>query len=83
MTAGLQNLKHIVVVMMENRSFDHMLGALKAEDPRIDGLSGTESNLDTTNEVLSFNRSSIPIPIIISPPFISNSSTVVRWGSRS
>jgi phospholipase C len=50
MTAGLQNLKHIVVVMMENRSFDHMLGALKAEDPRIDGLSGTESNLDTTNE---------------------------------
>jgi phospholipase C len=50
MTAGLQNLKHIVVVMMENRSFDHMLGALKAQDSRIDGLTGNESNLDTTNE---------------------------------
>ena len=50
MTTGLQNLKHIVVVMMENRSFDHMLGSLKAEDPRIDGLSGTENNLDTTGE---------------------------------
>ena len=35
---GLDKLKHIVVLMMENRSFDHMLGALKAIDPRIDGL---------------------------------------------
>jgi phospholipase C len=50
MTAGLDNLKHIVVLMMENRSFDHMLGALKAKDPRIEGLTGNESNPDTTNE---------------------------------
>lgn len=50
MSAGLDNLKHIVVLMMENRSFDHMLGSLKAEDPRINGLSGAESNLDLTNE---------------------------------
>jgi len=42
--AGLDNLKHIVVLMMENRSFDHMLGALKKTDKRIDGLSGNESN---------------------------------------
>jgi phospholipase C len=45
---GIQNLKHVVVLMMENRSFDHMLGALKATNPTIDGLSGTESNPDTT-----------------------------------
>jgi phospholipase C len=50
MSAGLDNLKHVVVLMMENRSFDHMLGALKAVDPRINGLTGTESNMDTTNE---------------------------------
>jgi phospholipase C len=50
MSQGLDNLKHIVVLMMENRSFDHMLGALKAQDPRINGLTGSESNLDTTNE---------------------------------
>ncbi len=50
MTLGLKNLKHIVVLMMENRSFDHVLGALRADDPRINGLTGTESNLDTTNE---------------------------------
>jgi phospholipase C len=47
MAAGLDALKHIVVLMMENRSFDHMLGALKAEDARIEGLSGTEFNLGT------------------------------------
>ena len=36
--------------MMENRSFDHMLGALHAEDARINGLAGNETNPDTTNE---------------------------------
>src|SRR6266446_1336980 len=47
--AGLDNLKHIVVLMMENRSFDHMLGALMAQDKRIDGLDDTQTNPDTTN----------------------------------
>lgn len=32
--------KHLVVLMMENRSFDHMLGFL----PGVDGLTGTETN---------------------------------------
>jgi phospholipase C len=49
-SAGLDNLKHIVVLMMENRSFDHMLGALHAENPKINGLTGQEFNLDTSNE---------------------------------
>jgi phospholipase C len=30
MSVGLDNLKHIVVLMMENRSFDHMLGGLSS-----------------------------------------------------
>jgi phospholipase C len=46
MTVGLKNLKHIVVLMMENRSFDHMLGALQKTDPRVNGLTGTETNPD-------------------------------------
>jgi len=50
MPAGLDQLKHIVVLMMENRSFDHMLGGLKAQDARINGLSGHESNPDNSNE---------------------------------
>ena len=28
----------------ENRSFDHLLGHLKAQDPRIDGLDGSQGN---------------------------------------
>lgn len=37
-------IKHLVVLMLENRSFDHMLGNLKAVDYPIDGLTGHESN---------------------------------------
>src|SRR3954470_10784121 len=47
MPIGRDKLKHIVVLMMENRSFDHLLGGMKALDPRIDGLTGTEFNLDS------------------------------------
>lgn len=48
MATGLDALRHVVVLMMENRSFDHMLGGLAAADSRIDGITGAESNLDTT-----------------------------------
>ena len=51
--AGLDNLRHLVVLMMENRSFDHMLGSLKAVDQSIDGLTGNESNPDTTGTPVS------------------------------
>jgi phospholipase C len=47
MPPALDKVQHIVVLMMENRSFDHMLGGLKAKDDRIDGLTGNESNPDT------------------------------------
>ncbi|NUP06614.1 MAG: alkaline phosphatase family protein [Polyangiaceae bacterium] len=42
----LAPIQTIVVLMMENRSFDHYLGALKLVEGRmdIDGLDGTESN---------------------------------------
>src|SRR5580698_1590086 len=40
MSTGLDNLKHIVVLMMENRSFDHMLGFLKKEIPDLRGVQG-------------------------------------------
>jgi len=43
----LRGLRHIVVVMMENRSFDHMLGYLWQEGmTEVDGLRGDEFNLD-------------------------------------
>jgi phospholipase C len=48
---ALRALKHIVVVMMENRSFDHMLGYLKQEGMTgVDGLDGSEFNYDPTGK---------------------------------
>src|SRR5437660_6463493 len=52
MPAALNKLKHIVVLMMSNRSFDHMLGGLKAVDPQIDGLTGDESNPDNSGAMV-------------------------------
>lgn len=37
-------VKTVVVVVMENRSFDHVLGWLRATRPDIDGLTGKESD---------------------------------------
>jgi phospholipase C len=37
-------IEHIIVVMMENRSFDHLLGWLPGADGRQDGLSYTDRN---------------------------------------
>jgi len=45
---GIQNLRHVVVLMMENRSFDHLLGSLHAQNQAIDGLVGNEENPDST-----------------------------------
>jgi phospholipase C len=41
-SAILGNIKHFVVLMLENRSFDHLLGALKAHNPVIDGALDNE-----------------------------------------
>src|SRR5258708_12521708 len=55
MSQGLDNLKHIVVLMMENRSFDHMLGspALKKTNPGINGPTGNEANPDTAGNTVT------------------------------
>jgi phospholipase C len=53
MSSGLDNLKHVVVLMMENRSFDHMLGYLKQDWPNLDGLTGNETNPDINGQLQS------------------------------
>ncbi|PON56691.1 Acid phosphatase [Parasponia andersonii] len=37
-------IKTVVVLVQENRSFDHMLGWMKSLNPEIDGVTGSESN---------------------------------------
>ena len=42
--AAFQGIKRFVVLMLENRSFDHLFGYLKATNPKVMGLTGSESN---------------------------------------
>lgn len=57
----LAGIDHIVVLMMENRSFDHMLGALKTDQgyaarSQVDGLTGTESNLSSAGTPITVHK---------------------------
>jgi phospholipase C len=42
-TTGLQNIKHIVVLMLENRSFDMMLGFLYEDRQNVSHTSPSVS----------------------------------------
>lgn len=52
MSDQLNQIEHIVVLMLENRSFDHMLGYLSLEGGRqdVDGLTGNEVNFHDEQE---------------------------------
>jgi phospholipase C len=59
MTNQLAAIQHIVVLMLENRSFDHMLGLLYSATGNVspagqpfEGLQGTESNPDAGGKAL-------------------------------
>jgi phospholipase C len=52
---GLASIEHVVVLMLENRSFDHMLGYLYSDAGNVspagqpfDGLTGQETNPDAS-----------------------------------
>jgi phospholipase C len=47
--AKFQGIKRFVVLMLENRSFDHLIGYLKASNPKVMGLSGNEFNQKNPN----------------------------------
>jgi phospholipase C len=38
------NIQHVILLALENRSFDQMLGSLNAENPDIDGVSSSNAN---------------------------------------
>lgn len=49
-------IQHLVVLMLENRSFDHMLGFMMSPTYPIDGLNGTESNLDPNGVAVTVSK---------------------------
>jgi phospholipase C len=60
---GLSAIEHIVVLMLENRSFDHMLGFLYTAQGNVSpagqpyaGLTGSESNPDSSGQPVTVFR---------------------------
>ena len=49
-------INHLVVLMMEKCSFDHMLGFMQSPTYVIDGLDGTEMNRDSSGEPVRVNK---------------------------
>src|ERR1035441_10011400 len=54
--------------MLENRSFDSMLGALYPPSPSFDGLAGSEFNLDSQGVAIPARNISGSDPITMSTP---------------
>jgi hypothetical protein len=59
-TGTIQDVKHIVVLMQENRSFDHYFGTLRGvrgfQDPRAVRLSNGNSVFQQPNEIIVGHR---------------------------
>jgi phospholipase C len=59
--SGLASVNSVVVLMLENRSFDHMLGFLypgniSTAGQQYEGLAGTESNTDSSGQTATVFR---------------------------
>jgi phospholipase C len=59
------DIAHVVVLMLENRSFDCMLGTLTPSGPGFDGLTGAESNAYQPTS----GTAPPPVPAWASPTF--------------
>ncbi|EGF84145.1 hypothetical protein BATDEDRAFT_21920 [Batrachochytrium dendrobatidis JAM81] len=62
-TPGLSpHIKHIVVLVMENRSFDNILGRLKWDNlnPKVNGLTGFEYNVMKNGETIKVSKGTNP-----------------------
>src|SRR5437588_6843852 len=80
----LPTIEHLIVLMMENRSFDHMLGFLKAPGYDIEGLDGSESNDDLTNEPVLVSRDAAPTgDLTPDPSHDFRSVNVLIFGSEA
>lgn len=66
--SSLHKIKHIVVLMLENRSFDNMLGRLYPQSEAFDGLSGNESNPGPNGQPVFVNNTPGATPVNMSYP---------------
>ncbi|XBH82369.1 hypothetical protein VPH35_071046 [Triticum aestivum] len=71
-------IKTVVVVVQENRSFDHMLGWMKSLNPDIDGVTGAETNL-----VVVADHSSKAVPFRDGSQYVTRTSATPSRPSTS
>jgi phospholipase C len=74
MANKLAKIKHVVILMLENRSFDHLLGLFKAQGikPAVDGLTGIET--------IPTAPSTGSSPVTVSPGAGGGSTTTTSLG---
>jgi len=73
-------IKHVVVLMMENRAFDHMLGWMTRGGPygdvRVDGIYGSECNpIDVTDMEKQLCVDDEAVDVTVDPPHSIESTT--------
>jgi phospholipase C len=61
------DIKHVVVLMLENRSFDCMLGTLYPKSDRFDGLDGSEQNVWHKSDGTPPAPVAVEVPVWASP----------------
>ena len=80
---GGNPIQHVVILMLENRSFDHVLGFLKRLNPNIDGLNGNETNpinpSDPNSPVVTVSNTA-PYVTTVDPGHSVPSTTTQLWG---
>lgn len=85
-SSGLELVEHLVILMLENRSFDHMLGYLRLESGR-DDIEGLKPGMANSHDGRSYPSTTSPrrtclmasgtLTIPPRPPI--GASTVVPW----
>jgi hypothetical protein len=75
----LKKIDHIVVLMLENRSFDTLLGKLYPNSNSFEGLAGNEQNPDANGAPIAVWNSPAPMK----PPCGSQIPIPVSYGPTS
>jgi phospholipase C len=80
-------IKHLVVLMLENRSFDHMLGYLNVLNPEINGVSPSTFNyldpLSPSESTKVFSSHEAPYVDPDLSHSVQGTSQEVQWGSSN
>src|ERR1700693_6282778 len=66
--SSLDQIEHVVVLMLENRSFDSMLGKLYPASLDFEGLTGNESNPDIQDNPVKVWNSPGTAPVSMTIP---------------